>query len=131
MVYPFNTNMIEQLSIDPVKKVNGMVWFNTTDKVYKSYIDADLHVLLTDKSFVTQVDVLVAQSFANTQFTINFISASSIIVKHNKNSINFNYTLMDTEFNETINASISIIDENEVKIDLVDPITGSLFMYFG
>lgn len=131
MVYPFNTNMIEQLAIDPIKKVNGMVWFNTTDKVYKAAIDDEFHVLLTDKSFVTQVDALVAGAFTNTQFTIDFDSASVIIVKHNKNSVHFNYNMVDTNTNETINTSLEIIDENEVRIDLVDPVTGSLFMYFG
>lgn len=130
MVYPFNTNMIEKLAIDPTKKIDGCIWFNTTDNVYKAYIDGTLHIFLTDKSFVTQVEELVELAFQKNQFVIDFEAASSIIVKHNKNSKHFNYQLTDAETSSTIMASLDIVDENEVRIDFVDPITGSLFMHF-
>jgi hypothetical protein len=122
--------MIEQLAIDPTKMSNGLIWFNTTDRVYKAFIDEELHVFLTDKSFVTQVDELVDQSFKNSQFVVNFIDASSIIIKHNKNSRFFNYQLVSTDTDSTILTTLQIIDDNEVRLDLVDPLSGSLFMHF-
>lgn len=130
MVYPFNTNTIEQLSLDPKKKINGMIWFNTTDKVYKAYIDETLHVFLTDNSFITQIDELVNLVFKNNQFAIDFDTASTVIVKHNKGSRFFNYQLTEAETADTILTSLSIVDENEVRIDFVDPISGTLFMHF-
>ncbi len=130
MTYPFNTNMIEQLAIDPIKQINGMIWFNTTDKVYKAYIDETLHIFLTDKSFITQVEALVDQAFKNNQFAIDFTEATSVIVKHNKGSRYFNYQLTESETSATILTSLVIVDDNEVRIDFIDPISGTLFMHF-
>ncbi len=130
MVYPFNTNMIEKLTVDPVKQVDGCVWFNTSDNVYKAFIDNELHVFLTDKSFVTQVEELVDLASAKNQFVIEFETATSIIVKHNKGTRSFNYQVNDNETNTTLMTSLNIIDENEVRLDFVDPLSGSLFMHF-
>lgn len=130
MVYPFNTNMIEKLAIDPTKMIDGAIWFNTTDLVYKAFIDNVLHIFMTDKSFSTELDTLVDDAFENKHFIINFTEADSVVIKHNKNTRFFNYQIIDTDNNTTVITSIEIIDENEVRIDLVDPINGSLFMHF-
>jgi hypothetical protein len=130
MVYPFNTNKIEQLSIDPVKMIDGCIWFNTTDLVYKAYIDNTLHVFMTDKSFSADLETMVEEAIKSKHFVIEFTDANSIIIAHNKDSHHFNYQLLDTINNTTILTSIEIIDENTVKIDLVDSITGSLYMHF-
>ena len=130
MVYPFNTNMIEQLALDPIKMINGCVWFNTTDLVYKAYIDDTLHIFMTDKSFIAELDTLVEEAFENKQFVIEFIEADSLVISHNKDTRFFNYQLIDTETNTTVLTSIEIIDENQVRIDLVDSVTGTLFMHF-
>lgn len=130
MVYPFNTNMIEKLALDPIKMIDGCVWFNTTDLVYKAYIDETLHIFMTDKSFITELDTLVEEAFETKQFVIDFIDADSLVISHNKNTRFFNYQLIDTTTNTTILTSIEIIDENEVRIDLVDSVTGTLFMHF-
>jgi len=130
MVYPFNTNMIEKLALDPIKMIDGCVWFNTTDLVYKAYIDETLHIFMTDKSFITELDTLVEEAFETKQFVIDFIDADSLVISHNKNTRFFNYQLIDTTSNTTILTSIEIIDENEVRIDLVDSVTGTLFMHF-
>ena len=130
MVYPFNTNMIEKLAIDPTKMIDGCVWFNTTDLVYKAYIDNVLHVFMTDKSFTDELETLVDDAFESKQFVIEFTDADSLVITHNKNSRYFNYQLLDTETNTTVITSLEIINENEVRIDLVDSLTGSLFMHF-
>jgi len=130
MVYPFNTNKIEQLSIDPIKMINGCIWFNTTDLVYKAYIDDTLHVFMTDKSFEMNLGTLVDAARKTKQFVIEFTEANSIVVTHNKGTRYFNYQLLDADTNTTILASIEIIDDNEVKIDLVDSISGTLYMHF-
>jgi len=122
--------MIEQLALDPIKMINGCVWFNTTDLVYKAYIDDTLHIFMTDKSFIAELDTLVEEAFENKQFVIEFIEADSLVISHNKDTRFFNYQLIDTETNTTVLTSIEIIDENQVRIDLVDSVTGTLFMHF-
>ena len=130
MVYPFNTNTIEKLVSDPIKMIDGCVWFNTTDLTYKAYIDGTLHVFLTDKSFATDVEHIVVEALNDKYFVVEFTEADSLIVTHNKNTRFFNYQLIDTISNTTIITSLEIVNENEVRIDLVDSISGTLFMHF-
>jgi len=130
MVFPFNTNKIEQLELDPTKQINGYVWFNTVEKVYKTWVDGQLQIFLTAATFGNDLPDLVKNTLEAHQFTISFTDAYSINVKHNRNSIFFNYNIFDTELNSNLAAHLEIIDENEVKVDFVDPVTGYLFMYF-
>ena len=130
MVFPFNANKVEQLELDPTKQINGYIWFNTVEKVYKTWVDGQLQIFLTDAAFDSNISELVDDALERHQFTITFADAYSVIVKHNKNSTFFNYNLFDTELNSNLSASLEIIDNNEVKLDFIDPVTGYLFMYF-
>jgi len=130
MIYPFNINTVEQLDLDPTKQINGYIWYNTVEKVYKSWNDGILQVFLTDLSFQDNITDYVESSLKNHTFKFTFDSTYAIIIRHNKNTHFFNYNVFDTELNSGIQASMSIIDENEVKLEFIDPVTGYLFMYF-
>jgi DNA-dependent RNA polymerase auxiliary subunit epsilon len=130
MVYPFVANKIEQLELDPVKKIDGYVWYNTVEKVYKTWVGDDLQIFITDAIFANNVDELVQQSLDERQFTVGFENAYSINVKHNRGTEHFVYSLFDSVEKTQLNVQMEILNENEVKIEFVDPVTGNLFMYF-
>jgi|LakMenEpi03Aug12_release.lakeMendotaPanAssembly.Ray.scaffolds.fasta_scaffold814786_2 hypothetical protein len=127
MIFPLNANKIEQLELDPEKVINGYIWYNTVEKVYKTWIDGVLNVFITDH---TVNSIMVDKLLLPHQFTISFSNAHSVIIKHNKKTKNFNYNVYDTIDNCNLYCSLEIIDENEVNIDFVDPVTGHIFMYF-
>ena len=126
MIYPFETNKIEQLDFDPDKKINGYIWYNTVEKVYKTWVDGKLEIFITDKNLSVNIDNLINDK----QFTIGFEDAYSIYIKHNKNSKNFVYSIFDSNTNNQLNVQMEILNENEVRVDFVDPVSGSLFMKF-
>jgi len=130
MVYPFVANKVEQLELDPIKKVDGYIWYNTVEKVYKTWVGNTIQIFITDFSFGQNVDEMVQDKLDTKQFTVGFDSVYSLIIKHNKNSHFFNYTIFDTIDNVQINSSVEIINDNEVKVDFTDPVTGHIFMYF-
>lgn len=130
MIFPLNANKIEQLEIDPIKKVNGYIWFNTVEKVYKTYVGGTIHIFITDKSFTSGADGLVTLTLLSHQFTVNFVEATKVIIKHNKNSNNFTYNFYDLIDQCTIACSMDVVNENEVTVEFVEPVTGSIFMYF-
>ena len=130
MVYPFVTNKIEQLDFDPDKKINGYVWYNTVEKVYKTWVDENLEIFITDKILSNNMDELIEEKLDKRQFSIGFENVYSIIVKHNKNTKNFVYSVFDSIDNNQLNVQMEILNENEVKVDFVDPVSGSLFMNF-
>jgi len=123
MIYPLNANKIEKLQLDPIKKINGYIWFNTVEKVFKTYIDNKLQIFITDKNIHT---ALILQH----EFNVSFTEAFKIIITHNKNTKIFTYKLFDTIENCSLSVSMNIINENVVSIDFVDPVTGYIFMYF-
>ena len=131
MMLPFSANKIEQLDTDPVKKINGYVWFNTVEKVFKTWIDDELHVFITsDITNVRNIDEIVYEIINKKQFYINFENTYSITIQHNRNSKHFIYSIFDSNNNTQINAQMEILNENEVRVEFVDPISGNLFMYF-
>ncbi len=127
MIYPLNTNKIEKLDLDPIKKINGYIWFNTVEKVFKTYVDNKLEVFITDKNLETEIH---AALLSKHEFSISFTEAYKIIITHNKNTKIFSYNLFDTLENCSLSVSMNIINENEVSIDFIDPVTGYIFMYF-
>ena len=133
MVYPFNTNKIEKLALDPIKQIDGIVWFNTSEQVYKSYVNGELNIFITDKTLEDEIQTVVDAAFlarGNNKFILSFTDTTSLIVKHNKESVNFTYQLFDSETNTTVMATMEIIDENEIKIDFIDSFSGRLFLQF-
>lgn len=130
MIFPFGANKIEQLELDPEKIIEGFVWYNKVEKVYKTYIDGIAHVFVTDKAFEDLDNGIIAQALARHQFTVSFTDAYQVIIKHNKGKTNFNYNVYDAEENCNLACSVEIIDENEISVDFVDPVTGHIFMYF-
>lgn len=130
MVYPFVANKVEQLELDPVKKIDGYIWYNTVEKVYKTWIGDTIHIFLTDFNFGQNINDLIQDKLDIKQFTVSFKEVYSLVIKHNKNSHFFNYTILDTNENTQIHSSLEIINDNEVKVDFVDPVTGHIFMYF-
>lgn len=130
MVYPFNANRIKQLELDPTKKIEGYVWYNTVEKVYKTWVDDQLQIFMTDAIFSENIGEIVDEQLANKKFSFTFDDAYSVIIKHNKGTKFFNYNLFDTNENCEIQSSVEILNENEVQVDFVDPVTGYIFMYF-
>lgn len=130
MTFPLNANKIEQLELDPVKKINGYVWYNTVEQVYKTYVEGELQVFITDKTFEQDIDAMVQLALIKHEFTVTFADAYKVIIKHNKGIMNFNYNVFDLEENCNLACSLEILNENEVSIDFIDPVTGYIFMYF-
>jgi hypothetical protein len=130
MTFPLSANRIEKLDMDPVKKIDGYIWYNTVEKCYKTYVDEELQVFITDVQFEADIDALVQRSLIQHEFTVSFTDAYKVIIKHNKGQTHFNYNLYDTEENCNLSCSLEIINENEVSVDFVDPVTGYIFMYF-
>lgn len=135
MILPFNANKIEQLVLDPVdpsKKVDGYIWFNKTEHSFKTYIEGAIHVFLTDVSFTQDMQALIdiAVNALKNEYLVTFVNVTKIIIKHNKNNINFTYTVVDEIEKCTLPCALTIIDPNEFHIELVDHVTGKLYMYF-
>ena len=134
MILPLNINRVEQLEIDPQKKIDGYIWYNNVEKVYKTYIDQEAHIFITNKKFEADITDLVTDLVNNAlskhQFTITFSDVYKVIIKHNKNTKHFNYNVFDLEENCNLSCSLEIINENEVAVEFVDPVTGYIFMYF-
>lgn len=130
MILPLNINRVEQLEIDPQKKIDGYIWYNNVEQVYKTYIDQEAHIFITNKKFEANITDLVNNALSKHQFTITFSDVYKVIIKHNKNTKHFNYNVFDLEENCNLSCSLEIINENEVAVEFVDPVTGYIFMYF-
>lgn len=130
MIYPLSTNKFEKLDLDPVKKVEGYIWFNNVEKVYKTWVNETLHVFITDKTFQEDIGGMVSAELASHEFTVSFTDAYKVIIKHNKSGTNFNFTVYDSVENCNIPCSMEVVNDNEVSIDFVDPVTGHIYMYF-
>jgi len=130
MILPLNINRVEQLEIDPQKKIDGYIWYNNVEQVYKTYIDQEAHIFITNKKFEADITDLVNNTLSKHQFTITFSDVYKVIIKHNKNTKHFNYNVFDLEENCNLSCSLEIINENEVAVEFVDPVTGYIFMYF-
>lgn len=130
MIYPLSANKFEKLDLDPVKKVEGYIWFNNVEKVYKTWINETLHVFITDKTFQEDIGGMVSAELASHEFTVSFTDAYKVIIKHNKTGTNFNFTVYDSVENCNIPCSMEVVNDNEVSVDFVDPVTGHIYMYF-
>lgn len=130
MIFPLNANRFERLDLDPVKKIDGYIWFNNVEKVYKTWVNDDLHVFITDKTFQEDIGGMVAAELAKHEFTVTFTDAYKVIIKHNKANTHFNYNVFDTVENCNLPCSMEIVSENEVSVDFIDPVTGYIYMYF-
>ena len=84
----------------------------------------------TNKKFEADITDLVNNALSKHQFTITFSDVYKVIIKHNKNTKHFNYNVFDLEENCNLSCSLEIINENEVAVEFVDPVTGYIFMYF-
>ena len=72
MILPLNINRVEQLEIDPQKKIDGYIWYNNVEQVYKTYIDQEAHIFITNKKFEADITDLVNNALSKHQFTITF-----------------------------------------------------------
>lgn len=130
MIYPLNANRIERLDIDPIKKVEGYIWYNNVEQVYKTYVDGNIQIFITDKMYETEIDKQVEESLERHEFKVSFTEAYKVIIKHNKNNLYFNYNIYDTEENCNLYSTLEVLNENEISVEFVDPVTGYIFMYF-
>jgi len=130
MKYPFNINKVEQLEFDPSVQENGFVWYNTTEKVFKSWRDNEIQIFLTNLSLQDSLNEYIDESISQHSFKFTFEDVYTINIRHNKNTIFFNYNIFDSNLNSMVNSSISIIDENEITVEFIDPVTGYIFIYF-
>lgn len=130
MMYPFVSNKIEQLEIDPIKKVDGYIWYNNVEKVYKTWVGDDIHIFITNVIFSDNIEEIVNDKLNNKQFSISFDSVYSINVKHNMDSSKFVYSIFDTVEKTQLNVQMEIVNDNEIKVEFIDPVSGILFMNF-
>lgn len=130
MIFPMNANRIERLDVDPDRRIDGYIWYNNVDRVYKTWINNELHVFMTNLTFSEDMSALVAEALIAKEFTVTFSDAYRIVIKHNKNQTNFTYSVFDTVEKCSLPAALEIIDENEVFLEFVDPVTGYIYMYF-
>lgn len=130
MIFPLNANRIEKLDLDPVKKIEGYIWYNNIEKVYKTWINNELHVFITGKTTKATMSGLITSEIARHEFTVTFENAYRLVINHNKDTKQFNFTVFDAIENCNIPCSLEIIDENEVSLDFVEPLTGHIYMYF-
>ena len=124
---PFDVSKIESVSEDPIKTPDGHIWYNTTEGVYKGKAAGAIEVFLTSSNLYDLV--FNADREART-FNISFNEILTLYVRHNRATTKFVYSIYDSELGQTIPATASILDENELKIDFVDPVTGNIFIAF-
>lgn len=131
MIYPLNTNKIEKLDLDPINPLeDGYVWFNNIEKSFKSYVNGELQVFITDKSFQQDIGNLVEKELVQHEFTVTFNDAYRVIIKHNKGNRHFNYNVYDTDENCNLPCSLEILNDDEISVEFVDSVTGYIYMYF-
>ena len=130
MIFPLNANRIEKLDVDPDKRIEGYIWFNNAEKVYKTWINNELNVFMTNMTFSQDVTYLVADALIKKEFTVSFSDAYRVVIKHNKNQTNFTYSVYDSIEKCNLPASVEIISADEVNLEFVDPVTGYIYMYF-
>lgn len=130
MNYPINFNKVEILESDPSIIKNGIIWFNSTEKLFKTYIDGLLTVFLMDNFSQEEIKQYIAEYMDSKDFFINFEDVKTITIKHNKNTLNFIYSLFDYNDGSIVHASAKIVDANEITFELVESMTGRLFIKF-
>lgn len=130
MIYPFVANKVEQLELDPTKKINGYVWYNTIEKVYKTWVDDKIQIFITDSNFEDDITEMIETILGNKKFTFTFTEVYGVTIRHNKGSKNFVYKLFDTVDNVELPLQMEILNDNEVKIDFVDPVSGYIVLFF-
>jgi hypothetical protein len=130
MKYPFNINSVEKVNIDPTNIQDGVVWYNITEQVYKCWSNNKIDIFLTESMLDSNLDTYVYNAISSHTFKFTFSSVYTINIRHNMDTISFNYTIYDKELNTTLQSSVEIIDSNEIKIDFVDEVTGDIFIYF-
>ena len=103
---------------------------NSTIISNKTSLDSTSNNYKDDLYFKADITDLVNNALSKHQFTITFSDVYKVIIKHNKNTKHFNYNVFDLEENCNLSCSLEIINENEVAVEFVDPVTGYIFMYF-
>jgi hypothetical protein len=130
MIFPLNANKIESLDLDPIKKIEGYIWYNNVEKAYKTWINNELSIFITAKTFKDDIGKFLDEELFKHEFIVSMSDVYKVNIKHNKNNNNFNYTIFDSLENCAVNASAQIISDNEVSFEFVDPLTGHIYMYF-
>ena len=130
MIFPLSANRIERLDVDPDKRIEGYIWYNNAEQVYKTWINNELNVIMTDKSFRDDISDLLGESLQKREFTVTFSDAYKVVIKHNKNQTHFTYSVYDSVEKCNLPCSIEIINDDEVNLEFIDPVTGHIYMYF-
>lgn len=130
MIFPLNANRIERLDVDPEKRIEGYIWYNNAEQVFKTWINNELNVFMTNMTFSDDISDLLVDALRKKEFTVRFTDAYRVVIKHNKNQTNFTYSVFDEAEKCNLPSSIEIVNENEVNLEFVDPVTGYIYMYF-
>ncbi len=130
MIFPLSANRIERLDVDPDKRIEGYIWYNNAEQVFKTWINNQLNVIMTNRTFEDDISDLLGEALTKREFTVAFTDAYKIVIKHNKNQRNFTYSVFDDIENCYLPCAVEIIDENEVNLEFLDPVTGHIYMYF-
>lgn len=134
MIFPIQSNKIEQFDIDPTYKEEGYIWYNKTEKVYKTWINETISIFIMGSNNIVDINDLIITTvddyIESSKFKISFEDIKTLNIVHNKGTKFFNYNIFDSEENTSLPSSISIIDENSIKVEFVDTVTGYIFMYF-
>ena len=130
MLAPFNFNTLEQLDFDPEFKRDGLIWFNKSEGLIKTYIHDELNIIATDKALEQTVEQTILNVMNRQQFTIMFNDVMAINVLHGKNNEYFNFSLYDIDAKQHIHAQPTILNPNEIRFEFVDSVSGKLFLSF-
>lgn len=130
MLLPFDISQVEKFSEDPVKKRNGVLWFNTSENVFKTWIDEVLHIFVTTTNTSEDLENIITDVIRKTEYTVKLTNVFEAVVTHNTGEENFIFTVFDSVENCSIPCSLTTIDKNSFKFEFVDSITGHITIKF-
>ena len=130
MVFPIEANKIERVDVDPEKRIDGYIWFNNSEKVFKTWINDELNVFITNMSFGDNISDLLGIALHQREFTVSFTDTYKVVIKHNKGHSRFTFSVYDSVEKCNLAAAVEVISDDEVILDFLDPVTGHIYMYF-
>ncbi len=126
--------VIQKLAIDPLQPVVGQIWFNTTDKINKTFdgfitkpvgaLEFSLsatHLRCRPVGTSTWVDVMPIYKRTHTQ---DFSTTMEVIVDHNMGKFP-SVTVVDSA-NTECEVCVEHVDVNQLKVLMTAPMSGKI-----
>ena len=81
MIFPLNANKIESLDLDPIKKIEGYIWYNNVEKVYKTWINNELSIFITAKTFKDDIGKFLDEELFKHEFIVSMSDVYKVNIK--------------------------------------------------